>query len=159
MRSISKLMFWMFISLGLLACSTDESNSSILATTVERATFVFSVPAKGELISAEAISINAPSGNRGQLTLAWMAEENSRVKAGDVIARFDGTEHALEKQRASLNLEKTLLSQDITSRDLFLNKFSSIRRTASSNRERKMLGGLAWKIWPSIRKMKLSISC
>ncbi len=138
MKTVSTLVTVLSL-LTLCACSPGEPPEGVLTTPVERSAFVFSVPAKGELISAEAISINAPSGNRGQLTLAWMAEENSRVQAGDVVARFDGTEHELEKQRAQLNLQKTELSKSITSRDLSLNQFSISQQTESVTQEREMV--------------------
>lgn len=139
MKCLGRILVWLLPLFVLYGCGPGEAPEGVLTTSVERSEFVFSVPAKGELISAEAISINAPSGNRGQLTLAWMAEENSRVEAGDVVARFDGTEHELEKQRAELNLKKTELSKSITSRDLSLNQFAISQQTESVTQEREMV--------------------
>ncbi|UTF59319.1 efflux RND transporter periplasmic adaptor subunit [Gilvimarinus sp. DA14] len=107
--------------------------------TVTQKPFDFSVPAKGELVSAAESPVNAPSGNRGRLTLAWMAEENSSVKKGDIIARFDGTEHELEKQRAELELTQNELSQTITSRELNQNQFAIAQQAGEVKQEKEMV--------------------
>lgn len=123
---------------GLMACSKAPEQAT-LTMTVNPRPFEFSVPAKGELISAEEVTINAPSGNRGRLTLAWMKEENSRVNAGDVVARFDGTEHELEKQRAELELEKNSLSRDVTSRGLDQSQFAIVQQAGEVAQEKAMV--------------------
>lgn len=133
------LMLLCLGAMGISACGQNEKTAEVLTLEVTSQDFVYSVPAKGELISAESVSINAPSGNRGQLTLAWMAEENSRVKAGEVVARFDGTEHELEKQRAELNLQKTELTKNITERDLTLGQFSISQQAGTVSQEREMV--------------------
>lgn len=126
------------LSLALSACSSSDE-ATTLTMTVTAKPFHYSVPAKGELISAEEETINAPSGNRGRLTLAWMKEENSQVSAGEVVARFDGTEHELEKQRAELELSKNTLSQDVTSRGLVQGQFSIVRQAGEVAQEKAMV--------------------
>ncbi|WP_041522116.1 efflux RND transporter periplasmic adaptor subunit [Gilvimarinus agarilyticus] len=126
------------LAVALVACS-KAPESTTLTMTVTAKPFEFSVPAKGELISAEEVTINAPSGNRGRLTLAWMKEENSRVNAGDVVARFDGTEHELEKQRAELELEKNTLSRDVTSRGLDQSQFAIVQQAGEVAQEKAMV--------------------
>ncbi|MDQ2076445.1 efflux RND transporter periplasmic adaptor subunit [Marinimicrobium sp. ABcell2] len=106
--------------------------------TVETSEFLFSIPAKGELVSAQAIDINAPSGNRGTLTLAWLKEENTRVEKGDVVARFDISEHELRQQRAELELEKNQLTESVTERGVERNQFS-ISQQAGVVSEQKAL--------------------
>ncbi|WP_020210755.1 efflux RND transporter periplasmic adaptor subunit [Gilvimarinus chinensis] len=125
--------------LCVIAGCEKASQSTTLTMTVKEAPFEFSVPAKGELISAAESPVNAPSGNRGRLTLAWMAEENSAVKKGEVIARFDGTEHELEKQRAELELTQNELSQTITSRELTQNQFSIHQQAGEVKQEKEMV--------------------
>ncbi|HEY7884115.1 MAG TPA: efflux RND transporter periplasmic adaptor subunit [Cellvibrionaceae bacterium] len=122
-----------------IASCSDSADQNVLTMKVRKSDFEFSVTAKGELISAKEVSINAPTGNRGQLTLAWMAEENSRVKAGEVVARFDGTEHELEKQRAELELKKNQLTEAITSRDLDYGQFSIGQQTQTVIQEKQMV--------------------
>ncbi len=122
---------------SLFGCSSDPE-STTLAMEVERGEFVFDVPAKGELISAKEISINAPSGNRGRLTLAWLKEENSRVQKGEVVARFDTAEHLLNQQKAELELEKNQLTAGITDRDLQQSQFSINQQAGVVSDEKAM---------------------
>lgn len=137
-RSVRRLC-WLAIVLllGLPGCSS-EPDSVTLTMTVEPGNFVFDVPAKGELTSAREISINAPSGNRGQLTLAWLKDENSRVQKGDVVARFDIAEHQLKQQKAELELEKNRLTQAITERELAQSEFSIHQQARVVSDERAM---------------------
>ncbi|BFM19205.1 efflux RND transporter periplasmic adaptor subunit [Gilvimarinus japonicus] len=136
-RAVAPGVAMIFLT-GLMACSSEQE-STTLTMVVAPKPFEFSVPAKGELISAEEVTINAPSGNRGRLTLAWMKEENSRVSAGDVVARFDGTEHELEKQRAELELAKNSLSRDVTSRGLGQNQFAIVQQAGEVAQEKAMV--------------------
>lgn len=115
---------WMPMSvLAILAACGGESDDKALVFEVSESDFVFSIAAKGELNSADEIPISAPMGNRGTLTLAWMEEENKKVKKGDVVARFDGTDHELKKERSELNLKKNELSKNMTIRDLDQKQF------------------------------------
>lgn len=126
-------------SLVLLASCGEVEDSRVLTMAVTEKPFEFSVPGKGDLVSAEEIVVSAPSGNRGQLTLAWMAEENSRVQQGDIIARFDGTDNRLEKQRAELELTKNELTQNITSRELQHSQFTIIQDSTEVQQEKQMV--------------------
>ncbi|WP_157484916.1 efflux RND transporter periplasmic adaptor subunit [Gilvimarinus polysaccharolyticus] len=139
MRAVSFLRGMLVVGLIALAACTSKEVSTTLTMTVAAKPFDFSVPAKGELVSAEEVTINAPSGNRGRLTLAWMKEENSRVTAGDVVARFDGTEHELEKQRAELELEKNSLSRNITARGLDQGQFAIVQQAGEVAQEKAMV--------------------
>lgn len=135
-RLITAFTFAVVVAAG--GCS-DQTPQSHPTMRIQAQDFEFSVPAKGELISAVETPVNAPTGNRGRLTLAWMAEENSQVKAGEVVARFDGTEHKLEKERAELQLEKNEISENITSRELSQSKFSIHQQAGEVKQEKEMV--------------------
>lgn len=137
MFKLSQAAFLLLPVALLIGCSS-EPESTTLAMEVERRNLVFDVPAKGELISAKEISINAPSGNRGRLTLAWLKEENSRVQKGEVVARFETAEHLLNKQRAELELEKNQLTAGITDRDLQQSQFSINQQAGVVSDEKAM---------------------
>jgi len=62
---------------------------------VEAGEFARQVPAQGELKAVRATPIVVPSGVPGPFRIAWLAPDGSRVKAGEVVARFDPSE--LEK--------------------------------------------------------------
>jgi HlyD family secretion protein len=62
---------------------------------VEAGEFARQVPAQGELRAVRATPVAVPTGVPGPFRIAWLAPDGSRVKAGDVVARFDPSE--LEK--------------------------------------------------------------
>lgn len=138
MRSKRGKALFLFLPLALLVGCSSEPESTTLAMKVQSQDFVFDVPAKGELISAKEISINAPSGNSGRLTLAWLKEENSRVQKGEVVARFDTADHLLNQQKAELELEKNQLTAGITDRDLQQNQFSVNQQAGVVSEEKAM---------------------
>ena len=107
----------------LMACSEQEQDS-VLTMEAKAGEFSILIPAKGELKSASEVVINAPSSVRGSLTLSWLKEENSIVEAGEVVARFDGEQHRLKRDQASLELEKIQLSKNETERSLSFDRFS-----------------------------------
>ncbi len=127
--------FYFFSLLLITGCGDESPGNTVLSMKVEPGGFKFEIPAKGELVSAKEIPINSPSGNIGTLTLAWLKEENSRVKKGEVVARFDGSEHELQRERAMLELEKNRLSKSLTERSLNQNQFSVEQQSRVVNEE------------------------
>ena len=69
-----------------------RSDGSIPTLTVKRASFERRVLAEGNLEAAEATPVTAPLEAEGQLKVSWLVQDGTRVKAGDVVARFDPTE-------------------------------------------------------------------
>jgi RND family efflux transporter MFP subunit len=65
---------------------------------VTRDHFVRRVYAEGHLEATEATPVNAPVEVEGPFKIAWLAPDGSRVKAGEVVVRFDPTE--MEKNLA-----------------------------------------------------------
>lgn len=59
---------------------------------VAKAPFERKVVAEGNLEAAEATPVTAPLEAQGQLKVAWLVPDGSRVKAGDVVVRFDPSE-------------------------------------------------------------------
>ena len=116
-----------FFLLGVLllvyGCSKNYSQS-VLTMHVTKSDIRFIIPAKGELISARETPINAPMGNFGNLTLAWLKEENSVVKKGDVVARFDGSSHEIQLEKSMIELQKNNLTKSNTERQLEQNQYT-----------------------------------
>lgn len=80
---------------------------------VERERFVRRVVAEGNLVAAEATQLTPPPGTRGPMRIAWMVEDGSPVRAGDVVIRFDPTdmesdlrEGRLERDTAASRIEQ-----------------------------------------------------
>ena len=86
---------------------------------VTKQDFTVNVPAKGELFAAKATVISAPMGRRGSQNISWLAPEFSRVKKGDVIARFDG--EAMEIQSKDRLNELSITEQEIIEKTGMLN--------------------------------------
>ena len=87
--------------------STDKD--PIPFTTLERQPFSLTVSADGEIVGLESVFVDTPNTTAGQLSIAWLAEEGSFVKAGDIIVRFESMDArlGLEQRQNSLagNLE------------------------------------------------------
>ena len=59
---------------------------------VERGAFKRTVVAEGILEAEKTTPLTAPTDARQQLTVAWLAPDGSRVKADEIVVRFDPTE-------------------------------------------------------------------
>lgn len=112
------------ISVILLGGCGSEEATSTLTIESSRATFSVSVPAKGELRATNEVALSAPRSNRGSLTLAWLVEENSLVKKGQVVARFDGEQHIIKRDKAQLSFDKNKLNSVDTTSELAINESS-----------------------------------
>ncbi len=65
-----------------------------------------SVPIMGELLAAKATPITAPSDMFEPQTIAWLAEENTFINKGDVVARFDTTEYIHQSKQIQLKIDQ-----------------------------------------------------
>jgi multidrug efflux pump subunit AcrA (membrane-fusion protein) len=68
--------------------------------------FEITLHADGELRAAESTPIKPPSGSREPRTIEWMVPDNSWVRKGDVVARFDDTVAARGVQDVGIELSK-----------------------------------------------------
>jgi multidrug efflux pump subunit AcrA (membrane-fusion protein) len=123
----------------LVACS-ESPQSTVPLYQVEQKGFTVLIPAIGELEAAQAERINTPG--RSPMTIDWLAEENSWVTKGQVVARFDAEQLQLDsreeelemmlldmdmrqqnakenQQQNELNSEKTLVGKEFTFVDTF----------------------------------------
>lgn len=69
------------------------------------------VAASGLVTSAEALRFGPPPNRSWRITITHLAQEGSRVKAGDVLARFDGsaTDDRIRTVSAQLNAKRSEL--------------------------------------------------
>ena len=126
-KTVKKLCIVSLVFIAITGCSGQKSDPLLFEVTEQD--FIVNVPAKGELFAAKATVINAPMGRRGAQNISWLAPEFSRVKKGDVIARFDGeameiqskdrlnelsiTEQEIIEKTGMLNLELNTINKDI----------------------------------------------
>ncbi len=75
------------VAVWRLRSPADDYAGALLR--VERGTFVRQVEAEGTLVALRATPLVTPLAAGRALTLAWLARDGSRVRAGDVVARFD----------------------------------------------------------------------
>lgn len=92
----------------LLACG-DTPQSTVPLYQVKSQEFAVIIPADGELEAAQAERINTPG--RRPMTIDWLAEENSWVTKGQVVARFDSEQLVLDSREEEL--EMMLLDMDM----------------------------------------------
>lgn len=93
-----KIVLWVFLVLlvlfaflpltGMLA----ERRSEVPAVRVESAPFELRIPAQGNLRSVQATPVSVPVGVPGPFRIAWLAPDGARVRAGEVVVRFDSTD-------------------------------------------------------------------
>jgi HlyD family secretion protein len=68
------------------------SGGDVPVAAVERRDFVHLVPAEGNLRAVRSTPVVVPPSSSGSFRIAWIAADGSRVRAGDVVVRFDPTE-------------------------------------------------------------------
>jgi len=80
-------------------------------TRLELANHPITVPASGIVVSADTLRFGPPPNRRWRIALTHLAREGSRVKAGDLLARFDGsgTDDRIRTLNADLNAKRSEL--------------------------------------------------
>lgn len=106
-RSATLLSVSVFVLL-LMGCG-DDKPSTIPTYEVNTQRFSIEINADGEIEAAESQKIIAPG--RRPMMLAWLADENTHVNEGDVIARFDAERITRDKNEEEFAVRK--LQQDI----------------------------------------------
>lgn len=107
LRPRSATLLSVFV-LFLMGCG-DDKPSTIPTYEVNTQRFSIEINANGEIEAAESQKIIAPG--RRPMMLAWLADENTHVNAGDVIARFDAERITRDKNEEEFAVRK--LQQDI----------------------------------------------
>jgi len=84
------LGIWLLVA----ACSAAPAGQGPVPThtVAAAATFVRPVKAEGTLEAVESTPLAAPADSERPMKIAWVADDGARVRAGDVIVRFDDTE-------------------------------------------------------------------
>jgi multidrug efflux pump subunit AcrA (membrane-fusion protein) len=87
----------------LLGCS-ESGKQGVMTVAAKISALKIVIPAKGEIVAAHSTNMSVPVGSGGTQTVAWLIPENTLVKKGDVIARFDGETFVNERDSAQLDL-------------------------------------------------------
>lgn len=81
---------------GSFGAGSFGAAGDVPVVTVEEQPFVRRVPAQGNLQAVRATPVSVPMGAPGPFRIGWLAPDGTRVKAGEVVIRFDPS--AIEKQ-------------------------------------------------------------
>lgn len=103
--------YWlMFVSAILLAgCGADTATPSVQI--IEPQALMLSVNGGGELRSSKSTPLNVPGSNWDSRKLQWMLPEGSRVKKGDLLARFTTPEGQQALDQATIELQRNALAR------------------------------------------------
>jgi len=107
----------LMLALALAGCSDAPSDAPPVEIISARP-LDLSVEALGELRSAKATPLSVPGSNFAQRQLTWMLDEGSRVKTGDVIARFSAARGEVDLSEARVNLLRNVLARSSKEADL-----------------------------------------
>ena len=99
----------------LMTACNDPASNGVLTFEVNRSDFKVDIPATGELEASNSTTVNVPTGLRGPQSLAWIMDNFSSVKAGDVVARMDGTRESFRLEMEALDYDRLGLDSQIQS--------------------------------------------
>ncbi len=120
---MSKISLIICMSILLMSCSNEEKLSTPVIQVVEDKV-LFEIYAEGELEAVKSTPITAPATSRRPQTLAWIMPQFTAVKAGDVVARFDGSAFQIEVDETNFEIQKLMYSMLAKDREIGNNKFS-----------------------------------
>lgn len=106
--AIKQALILTVFGLFLMAC-TEDKVSTVPEYPVQELDFSISVDGFGEIEAAQAQRIVSP-GIR-PMTLSWLKDENTYVKKGDIIARFDAQQIIKDSREEEFEMRK--IEQDI----------------------------------------------
>ncbi len=95
------------LAVAVLVAGCSDSDSDVPAVVANDTTTNLVVRADGELVASESLPIALPGSIRMGFNIAWMAPEFSEIRKGDVIAKFDDVQIALDREATALNVAKS----------------------------------------------------
>lgn len=111
------------LSMALLACGGEEKlRTPVIQVKSEKV--LFEIHAEGELEAVKSTPITAPATSRRPQTLAWIMPQFSPVKAGEVVARFDGSTFQIEVDETNFEIQKLMYSMLAKDREIDNSRFS-----------------------------------
>lgn len=93
----------------LTACGNTEQ--AALTETISARQWRETLVATGEIKAVDRTILKVPGSNWEQRRIIWMVTDGSRVKQGDLLARFDAPDAQLKFDQSSLELLRTALKQ------------------------------------------------
>ncbi len=109
MKLSHKIMTIIGFSLCLISCTENSQNNNIKLT-VSKQDFIIKIPATGELETSASTTIGLPSGVFEPQIIEWLVEENTLVKKGQVVVRFDSTKYVHQSSQEQFQIDQGLIS-------------------------------------------------
>jgi len=121
MKNIALILVTLFI----IGCESKSNETNQIPTlALQKQPVELIVRAAGELEATQSTPLTVPAGSRRPQTLAWIMPQFSRVKKGDIVARFDGSDFQLELDETAYELEKLRYSMLDKGREIDNTQFS-----------------------------------
>jgi len=100
------------VGFGVMRLREAEAATSLPTAPAKKGEFLVITRCRGELHARRSVQINAPT-NVPDLRVVWLAPQNSAVKEGDVVIRFDGSgaKQQLQEKEAALKQAQATLDQ------------------------------------------------
>ncbi|PIP80835.1 MAG: hypothetical protein COW84_03110 [Gammaproteobacteria bacterium CG22_combo_CG10-13_8_21_14_all_40_8] len=99
--------WWFFFTIFILnACSESVQKNNILLT-ITKQDFTIKVPARGELEAVNSTNISMPSDIFEPQTIEWLEQENTLVKKGQVVARFDANKYLYQRGQERYQIDES----------------------------------------------------
>lgn len=102
----------------LVACS-EQRSVNVLEMAVTSETFVINAKGRGQIKAIDSTDISTPREVVQSQVIAWIAPENTFVKKGDVVLRFDEQKYVHDIEREEFEIAKANI--DFISKQLALN--------------------------------------
>ncbi|MCG9696451.1 HlyD family efflux transporter periplasmic adaptor subunit [Shewanella sp. Isolate11] len=102
--------------LALTACSQQQQDG-VLTMEVGSRDFNVEIPATGELEASQSTAVTVPIGLRGPQSLAWILDNFTQVKAGDVIAKMDRTRTSYQLEMEKFDFDRLSLDSEMQQKE------------------------------------------
>ena len=107
-------------TLVLLSACGSSANEQVEVLRIETGRFDISLLASGELRAAESTPVMPPPGSRSPRVISWLLPDNSIVKKGDVVMRFDVSD--AERGALETGIELTKVDLHVLTREFELDR-------------------------------------
>ncbi len=96
----------LILSFALLqSCSSDDPKNNI-ELVIKKSNFEIKIPGSGELEAAKSTNISMPATVFESLVIEWIAEENTYVKKGEIVVRFDSIKYKYLSSQEQFEIDK-----------------------------------------------------
>ena len=106
--NFSRAVFILCIVIVLQSCSKEKQKNNI-DLVIQKTNFDIRIPGVGELEAAKSTNISMPSSVFETLVIEWLAEENTYVKKGEAVVRFDAIKFKHLSGQEQFQIDKSII--------------------------------------------------